>query len=127
MQAGANADLGLLWMNTKPRSAPSSLTHESSPGRRRGKHAAQALGEDGLDAAMRIRSRLVGADEGQRGLYLCHGFCEVGAYPLEPTLVEIRSFLVQHPGEVVLIIVEDYVTPEGIRVAPALKLLAGLV
>jgi hypothetical protein len=71
----------------------------------------QALGEEGLEAAMRIRERLVGADEGRRGLYLCHGFCEIGAYELVPTLREIRSFLLQHPGEVLLVVVEDYVAP----------------
>ncbi len=77
----------------------------------------KALGEEGLDAAMRIRSRLVGADEGQHGLYLCHGFCEIGAYPLVPTLKDVRSFLVQHPGEVVLMVVEDYVTPADLAAA----------
>jgi len=74
----------------------------------------EALGTEGLEAAMRIRARLVGADEGRRGLYLCHGFCEIGAYELVPTLREIRSFLLQHPGEVLLIVVEDYVTPEDL-------------
>jgi hypothetical protein len=71
----------------------------------------ETLGEEGLEAAMRIRSRLVGADQGQRGLYLCHGFCEIGAYPLAPALGEIRSFLLQRPGEVLLMVVEDYVAP----------------
>ena len=74
----------------------------------------EALGTEGLEAAMRIRARLVGADEGSRGLYLCHGFCEIGAYELVPTLREIRSFLLQHPGEVLLMVVEDYVTPEDL-------------
>jgi hypothetical protein len=74
----------------------------------------EALGKEGLEAAMRIRGRLVGADEGRRGLYLCHGFCEIGAYELVPTLREIRSFLLQHPGEVLLMVVEDYVTPEDL-------------
>jgi len=71
-----------------------------------------ALGEEGLQAAMRIRERLVGADEGQRGLYLCHGFCELGAYELAPTLAEVRSFLLAHPSEVLVIVVEDYVSLE---------------
>ena len=73
-----------------------------------------ALGREGLEAAMRIRERLVGPDEGSRGLYLCHGFCEIGAYELVPTLREIRTFLLQHPGEVLLVVVEDYVTPEDL-------------
>jgi hypothetical protein len=69
-----------------------------------------ALGQEGMDAAMRIRERLVGADEGHRKLYLCHGFCELGAYELEPTLKSIRDFLIENPAEVLLIVIEDYVT-----------------
>ena len=42
----------------------------------------KAVGKEGLDAAMRIRDRLAGKAEGPRGLYLCHGFCELGAMPL---------------------------------------------
>jgi hypothetical protein len=76
-----------------------------------------ALGREGLEAAMRIRERLVGPDEGRRGLYLCHGFCEIGAYELVPSLREIRAFLLQHPGEVLLLVVEDYVTPEDLAAA----------
>ena len=87
----------------------------------------EALGEEGLEAAMRIRARLVGADEGSRGLYLCHGFCEIGAYQLVPTLREIRSFLLQHPGEVLLIVVEDYVAPEDLAGAFEESGLADLV
>jgi hypothetical protein len=69
------------------------------------------LGEEGVAAALRIRDRLVGVDEGHRGLYLCHGFCELGASELAPTLRAIRDFLVRRPGEVLLIVVEDYVSP----------------
>ena len=86
-----------------------------------------ALGREGLEAAMRIRERLVGADEGHRALYLCHGFCEIGAYELVPTLREIRTFLLQHPGEVLLLVVEDYVTPEDLARAFADSDLEGFV
>ncbi len=74
----------------------------------------EAVGEEGFQAAMRIRNRLVGVDEGRRVVYLCHGLCELGAYPLEPTLEEIREFFVTQPDEVVLMIVEDYVTPQDL-------------
>ncbi len=70
----------------------------------------KALGEEGYKAAMRIRDRLVGVDESRRGAYFCHGFCELGAYPVAPALREVRDFVVAHPGEVVNLIVEDYVT-----------------
>jgi hypothetical protein len=56
-------------------------------------------------------------DERKRLLYLCHGFCELGAYELEPTLVEIRNFLVTHPDEVLILDVEDYVSPHDLAEA----------
>src|SRR6266850_3705977 len=71
----------------------------------------KAIGPEATAAAVRIRDRLVGGKDGDRGIYLCHGFCELGAYEIGPTLRAIREFLVQHPGEVVIVIFEDYVTP----------------
>jgi hypothetical protein len=71
-----------------------------------------AIGEEAFEAALRIRNRLIGVDERHRKLYLCHGLCELGAYELEPTLGQIRDFLVSHPDEVLLFIVEDYVDPK---------------
>jgi hypothetical protein len=71
----------------------------------------KALGAAGVAAAMRIRDRLVGPPEGPKGPYLCHGFCELGARPLADSLKDIRDFLVLNPGEVLLIVIEDYVPP----------------
>ncbi|MDX1650245.1 MAG: hypothetical protein R3263_10360, partial [Myxococcota bacterium] len=73
-----------------------------------------ALGAEGMAAAARIRERLVGVDEGRPGLYLCHGFCELGAIPFEETLRRIEDFLVRHPREVLLIVIEDYAPPEAL-------------
>jgi hypothetical protein len=75
------------------------------------------LGQEGVDAAMRIRDRLIGEPEGPRQAYLCHGFCELGAQPLVPVLRQVRNFLVQNPGEVLLIVVEDNVTPADVAAA----------
>ncbi len=77
----------------------------------------QALGPEGIAAAMRIRDRLVGPPEGPKGAYLCHGFCELGAQPLVPVLREIRDFLLENPGEVLLVVIEDYVPPAAIAKA----------
>jgi len=77
----------------------------------------QAVGAEGMAAAERIREQLVGVDEGKRGLYLCHGFCELGAYELTPTLAVIRQFLVRDPGAVLILVIEDYVTPEDLAKA----------
>lgn len=65
------------------------------------------LGKEGVQAAMRIRDRLVGVDEGGRAVYLCHGFCELGATPLVPMLRKMRDFLVASPDEVIVIIIQD--------------------
>ena len=70
---------------------------------------------DAVDAALRIRDRLGFEGEGKRGMYLCHTFCELGATPLESVLDDIRDFLVANPGEVVVVINQDYVTPDGLR------------
>ena len=79
----------------------------------------EALGAEGLAAAMRIRDRLVGPPEGPKAPYLCHGFCEIGSRPLVDGLRAIRGFLVQNPGEVLIIIVEDYVPPATLAQAVA--------
>jgi len=76
-----------------------------------------AVGVEGFEAAQRIRNRLVGVDEGRRGLYFCHAFCELGAYPVAPALRDIRDWLVANPGEVLLLVIEDYVSPEEIASA----------
>jgi hypothetical protein len=70
-----------------------------------------------VDAALRIRDRLGLSGKGKRGMYLCHAFCELGATPLESALDALRDFLVAHPDEVVVIINQDYVTPEDFVMA----------
>ncbi|HWC75424.1 MAG TPA: hypothetical protein VG454_15935 [Gemmatimonadales bacterium] len=69
------------------------------------------LGPEATQAAVRIRNRFLGHETGPSGLYFCHGFCELGAYPVVPALEGVRDFLVANPGEVVVISVEDYVAP----------------
>ena len=66
---------------------------------------------DSVDAALRIRDRLGFEGEGERGMYLCHSFCELGATPLGPVLEDIRTFLVANPGAVLVVINQDYVKP----------------
>jgi hypothetical protein len=45
-------------------------------------------------------------------MYLCHSFCELGGTPLSDVLHQLHDFLVANPGEVVVVINQDYVTPE---------------
>jgi hypothetical protein len=67
---------------------------------------------DAIDAAERIRERLGFEGKGERGMYLCHSFCELGATRLDSVLADLRTFLVANPGAVVVVINQDYVTPE---------------
>jgi hypothetical protein len=69
------------------------------------------LSQESVDAALRLRDRLGYRGEGERGMYLCHTFCELGATPLADGLKDIRDFLVTHPADVVVVVNQDYVTP----------------
>jgi hypothetical protein len=70
------------------------------------------VSSDSIDAAQRIRDRLGFEGKGERGMYLCHSFCELGATRLDSVLDDLRTFLVANPGAVVVVINQDYVTPE---------------
>ena len=76
----------------------------------------KAIGPEAFAAAMRIRDRLVG-EGGPVGLYMCHGFCELGALPFDTALAQLKRFLVANPDEVVLVVLEDYVTPAEVDTA----------
>ena len=73
-----------------------------------------ALGPEATAAALRIRERFLGQESGPSGIYFCHGFCELGAYPVVPTLEGVRDFMLANPGEVVVVVVEDYIPPEDV-------------
>jgi hypothetical protein len=65
-----------------------------------------------IAAAQRILARRTGVPTGAKPeVFLCHGFCELGATPLDRTLGQVRDFLEEHPHEVVILFFEDYVTP----------------
>ena len=71
-------------------------------------------------AALSVAERLAGpiaakAPSGTPEPYLCHTLCELGAEPLVPELKAIGSFLHEHPDEVVVLVVEDYVPPAVIE------------
>jgi hypothetical protein len=73
--------------------------------------AVRELGAAAVDAALRIRSRIGRQGAGKREIYLCHGFCEIGAVSLDSALADLRSFLVSNPGEVVVVINQDEGVP----------------
>ncbi len=74
------------------------------------------LGAEGLAAALRIRDRLTGEGDAERDVFMCHGFCELGALPLVPVLQEVRDFLIANPGEVLIVVIQDEgVLPQDIE------------
>lgn len=86
-------------------------TDVGDPDELRERAAEDGVSPEAVDAALRIRDRLGFAGEGTRGMYLCHTFCELGGTPLEDVLEELHDFLVANPGEVVVVVNQDYVTP----------------
>ena len=65
----------------------------------------ERYGLEAVESRERIAARL-GPTSG-RELYLCHGFCELGATPLRESLDDIRRFLVTNPAEVVIVFIQD--------------------
>ena len=67
----------------------------------------KVVGAEGMDAALRIRNRLTGAKSGERDVYMCHGFCELGALRFVSVLSDMHEFLVANPGEVLVVVIQD--------------------
>lgn len=75
----------------------------------------EAVGKEGVEAAMRIRDRLVGKPEGPKDVYMAHGFCELGSTRFATTLESIKEFLVLNPSEVLIMVIQDEgVTPADV-------------
>jgi hypothetical protein len=90
--------------------------------RERDGKATEAIREQFGDAAVKrveqIGKRVAKADEGgERGTYLCHIVCELGATQLTNALTDVREFLDTHPDEFLIVVIEDYVAPEDVQKA----------
>ena len=73
-------------------------------------------------SALRVADRVAGGIglgtlKGKPEPYLCHTLCELGAEPLDSELDGIATFLREHPDQVLVVIVEDYVPPATIKKA----------
>ena len=78
------------------------------------------FGAEVVDAALRVRDSLSNNvnPSGPAEIYLCHGFCEVGARPLGEDLVKMRDFLLENPHQVLVVIVQNEgVGPEDFAAA----------
>jgi len=56
------------------------------------------------------RQQLLGTNPtGSADVYVCDGWCELGAVPLESVLRELNAWFVENPREIVVLDLEDYV------------------
>lgn len=74
---------------------------------------ADEYGEEVRAAAERL-AQAIGTvqPDHPRGTYLCHSFCELGATPLQQALAGVNSFLDRNPNEVIIMNIQDQITPE---------------
>jgi hypothetical protein len=71
----------------------------------------QAIGPAATQTALRLRAQIGYSGGGDEQVYLCHGFCELGAIDAVTALTQIRDWLVLNPGAVLVISIEDQVAP----------------
>ena len=69
------------------------------------------LGPEAVASFQRVTRRFAG-QKGERGVYLCHVVCELGSTKFEQALGWFREFLDTHPDEVIVLFIEDAVSPE---------------
>jgi hypothetical protein len=71
------------------------------------------LGPSAVPAFQAITARIANSGGGGKpGPYLCHVVCELGSIELVRSLEWVRDFLDTHPDEVVMVFIEDKVSPE---------------
>jgi hypothetical protein len=68
----------------------------------------RTVGDEPAQEALRLRA-LAGppAAGAPREVYLCHQFCELGAVLFSDVVDVLRSFLEEHSGEVVMMVIQD--------------------
>jgi hypothetical protein len=75
------------------------------------------LGGDALRQLQRIGALTGAADTSgkKKDVYLCHLYCEVGAVKATKVFSEINTWLNTHLTDVVILTVEDYITPQDLE------------
>jgi hypothetical protein len=79
-------------------------TYVGDPAELRRNARRDGVSPDAVDSALRLRERLGFSGKGERGMYLCHSFCEPGGTRLSEVLDDLHDFLVANPGDVVVVI-----------------------
>lgn len=72
----------------------------------------EEFGEEVVVAADELAAALLVDEKSEPGLYLCHIVCGLGSTNLVEALGWFRGFLDNNPGEVIIIVIEDRVSPE---------------
>lgn len=110
LDAGVRAFLIDTWYG-QPTSRPGIVANTDDS---QAKAIAQAKAEYGAEvvkSALRLRQAAGLVPEGPRAAYLCHALCVLGSTAWEPLMVQVRSWLDQHPREVITFILQDEVSP----------------
>jgi hypothetical protein len=77
---------------------------------------AKALGREAVRTAERLAGRLgAGSLRGPREVWLCHSLCELGATKMSDVLATLRDWLDEHPGELVVLLIEPSVPPWAVE------------
>jgi hypothetical protein len=72
--------------------------------------AAKALGPEAVRTAERLAGRVgAGNLSGARQVWLCHSLCELGATKMSAALDSYRDWLDEHPGELLVLLIEPSV------------------
>ncbi|MBJ7347411.1 MAG: hypothetical protein JHC87_02435 [Thermoleophilaceae bacterium] len=87
----------------------------SSPGAR--DQMEEEFGAEFVDAADSIRRTISKPKNTAPELFLCHGFCELGALEFDEAMAQIKRFLVNNPRDVLTIVMQDYVPPSSLAAA----------
>ena len=73
----------------------------------------KAVGDEPAQHALRLRAQAgPPAADSPRDVYLCHAFCELGAVLFSDVVDVWHRFLDEHPGEVLVVVIQDELAAE---------------
>lgn len=72
----------------------------------------ETYGPDVVASIRRTIDRVRGAEaSGPTEPYFCHTVCEIGSEPMAPVMARLNSWMDAHPREVIVLFIQDTVTP----------------